>query len=283
MSITVIALTSAQLAALLADPAQLDGMPVLAGAAPPEFLLRAAPADLALFAFVSASPPQVIGSAMLKRRPEAGRVEIGYGVADAARGKGVATAAVRQLMAHAFADAGVREVYAETAVDNTASRRVLEKAGFSHIGQRDSDEDGRVDRWSLARANPPPVRIIGLGYVSVYVADVPAAVAYYTRVFGPQAAEDARKAFVGWRMGTTWLTVFPSRAGTDPAGNPRNAEFAVQVATPAEVDRLHTMLIEAGARTVMAPADTVMYESMRYCCVDDPFGMRIDVYCPLSP
>ena len=84
-------------------------------------------------------------------------------------------------------------------------------------------------------------------------------------------------------MGTTWLTVFPSRAGTDPAGNPRNAEFAVQVATPAEVDLLHTTLTAAGARTVMAPADTVMYEPMRYCCVDDPFGMRIDVYCPIGP
>ena len=283
MSITVVALSPAQLTSLLADPSQLDGMPVLAGAAPPEFLLRAASADLALFAFVSASPAQVVGSAMLKRRPEAGRVEIGYGVADAARGKGVATAGVGQMVARAFADAGVREVYAETAVDNPASRRVLEKAGFSHIGQRDSEEDGRVDQWSLTRANPPPVRIIGLGYVSVYVADVPAAVAFYTRVFGPPAAEDARNAFVGWRMGTTWLTVFPSRAGTDPAGNPRNAEFAVQVATPAEVDLLHTTLTAAGARTVMAPADTVMYEPMRYCCVDDPFGMRIDVYCPIGP
>jgi ribosomal protein S18 acetylase RimI-like enzyme len=152
MSITVTALTSAQRASLLADPAQLDGMPVLAGAAPPEFLLRAASADLALFAFVSASPPHVVGSAMLKRRPEPGRVEIGYGVAESARGKGVATAAVRQVMARAFADPGVDEVYAETAVDNTASRRVVEKAGFSHVGQRASEEDGRVDQWLLSRA-----------------------------------------------------------------------------------------------------------------------------------
>ncbi len=130
-------------------------MPVLAGAAPPEFLLRAAPADLALFVFVSAAPAQVVGSAMLKRRPEAGRVEVGYGVAESAWGRGVATAAVRQLVAHAFADAGVREIYAETAVDNQASRRVVEKVGFSHIGQRDSAEDGWVNQWLLTRAEAP--------------------------------------------------------------------------------------------------------------------------------
>lgn len=151
MILTLISLDPAKCASLLADPSQLDGMPVLAGAAPPEFLLRAPPADLALFGFVWAPPAQVIGSAMLMRRPEAGRVEIGYGVADAARGKGVATAGARQMVARAFADPGVREVYAETAVDNTASRRVVEKAGFSHIGQRETEEDGRVDYWVIAR------------------------------------------------------------------------------------------------------------------------------------
>jgi RimJ/RimL family protein N-acetyltransferase len=163
--ISVIALTPAQLASLLADPSQLDGMPVLAGAAPPEFLLRnaleaarrPAPADLALFAFVSESRAQVVGSAMLMRRPEAGRIEIGYGVSESARGKGVATAAVRQLVARAFVDPDVGEVYAETAVDNPASRRVIERAGFSHIGQRESEDDGRVDQWLIAR----PSSVIG--------------------------------------------------------------------------------------------------------------------------
>ena len=140
---------------------QLDGLPVLAGAAPPEFLLRAAPVDLTLFAFVSDSPPQVVGSAMLKRRPEAGRVEIGYGVAESARGNGVATAAVRQLVARAFADPDVGEIYAETAVDNIASRRVVEKAGFSHAGQRESEEDGRVDQWMLTRVDLPGRRGAG--------------------------------------------------------------------------------------------------------------------------
>jgi hypothetical protein len=25
-----------------------------------------------------------------------------------------------------------------------------------------------------------------------------------------------------------------------------------------------------------------MYEDMRFSCVDDPFGVRIDIYCPLD-
>lgn len=164
MSLSIVALSAAQLASLLADPTRLGDLPVADGAAPPEFLLQAAlealrrpaPADLALFAFISASPAQIVGSAMLKRRPETGRIEIGYGVAESARGKGVATAAVRQLMTRAFADPGVSEVYAETAVDNLASRRVVEKAGFQHIGQRDSDEDGRVDQWVTSRTVGAP-------------------------------------------------------------------------------------------------------------------------------
>ncbi len=30
----------------------------------------------------------------------------------------------------------------------------------------------------------------------------------------------------------------------------------------------------------MPPDDTKIYEPMRFACVDDPFGVRIDVYCP---
>jgi hypothetical protein len=29
----------------------------------------------------------------------------------------------------------------------------------------------------------------------------------------------------------------------------------------------------------MAPKDTRMYEAMRFCAVDDPVGIRIDVFC----
>ena len=76
--------------------------------------------------------------------------------------------------------------------------------------------------------------------------------------------------------------MFPGKAGHFPENNPRNAEFAIQVATPAEVDILHRVLIEAGSQQCMPPQDTTMYEFMCYCCVDDPFGVRIDVSCPID-
>lgn len=136
-----------------------------------------------------------------------------------------------------------------------------------------------------ATPTPPdhrPFRIVDLNYVSLYVQDLPAAIAFYSQVFGPPEVVDERKAVHGWRMGATWLTLFPGSAGTGQGGNPANAEFAIRVSSVHEVDVLHRALVEAGAREYMAPEDTVMYEPMRFACVDDPFGVRIDVYCPID-
>jgi hypothetical protein len=59
-------------------------------------------------------------------------------------------------------------------------------------------------------------------------------------------------------------------------------EFAIQVASPEEVDRLHQAFVSAGAKNSWTPEDTRMYEPMRFSAVDDPFGVRIDIYCPLD-
>ena len=59
-----------------------------------------------------------------------GEVEIGYGLAAPFRGRGLGTAMVKLLAAWARAQPGVRKVVALTDVDNVASRRALERAGF---------------------------------------------------------------------------------------------------------------------------------------------------------
>jgi predicted 3-demethylubiquinone-9 3-methyltransferase (glyoxalase superfamily) len=82
-------------------------------------------------------------------------------------------------------------------------------------------------------------------------------------------------------MGSTWLTVFSSKDGTKVGNNPQNAEFAIQVSAPEEVDALYEALIAAGGKEGWEPSDTSMYEEMRFAYVDDPFGMRIDIYCLL--
>lgn len=127
-----------------------------------------------------------------------------------------------------------------------------------------------------------PFTIISLNYVSLYFDDLPAAIAYYTAVFGEPETAVAENELYGWRMGNTWLTLFSNKIGTDKARNPANAEFAIQVSTPEEVDILHQLLIEAGGKDCWTPEDTEMYDPMRFSCVDDPFGVRIDVYCPIE-
>lgn len=124
--------------------------------------------------------------------------------------------------------------------------------------------------------------ILTLNYVSFYLKDLEDAVDFYSRVFGPPQSVDEKLRIYGFRMGTTWLTLLPSRAGTHPDSNPRNTEFAIQVASVEEVDRLYAEFIAAGARECRSPRNTSMYEPMRFSCVDDPFGVRIDVYCLLD-
>src|SRR5258707_5039360 len=113
--------------------------------------------------------------------------------------------------------------------------------------------------------------------MSLYVRDLMAGVTFYSKVFGPPEYDENGEVY-GWRMGSTWLTVFPASAGPCSDADPRNTEFAIQVRTPAEVDALHQALLDAGAKKCMAPRDTKMYEPMRFACVDDPFRVRIDVY-----
>jgi len=62
------------------------------------------------------------------------RAEIGYWLAKDYRGRGLATAAVRVMVRHAFQDLGLRRIEATSASRNLASHRVLEKAGFIREG-----------------------------------------------------------------------------------------------------------------------------------------------------
>jgi ribosomal-protein-alanine N-acetyltransferase len=67
-------------------------------------------------------------------------VEIGYGLVTEARGRGVATEALRALLAQTDA-AGIR-VRASVEPENAPSIRVLAKCGFTVL--RGSDEDGNL-------------------------------------------------------------------------------------------------------------------------------------------
>jgi [ribosomal protein S5]-alanine N-acetyltransferase len=73
---------------------------------------------------------------LLQGPPKDGAVELGFEIAEARRGRGLAPAATQAMLAEAFADDRVTEVIAHTLVERNASNRVLEKAGFQYTGRR---------------------------------------------------------------------------------------------------------------------------------------------------
>jgi [ribosomal protein S5]-alanine N-acetyltransferase len=150
----------ADLRAVAADPLRLRDLQIEAGGLPPPAIVARAMIALdagrdalwhSFFAYVDAGLGAIVGSGGFKGPPVDGAVEIGYNTAIACRGRGLASEGVSRLVRIAFLQAGVSEVRAETALDNAASRRVLLKAGFRHVGQRASDEDGALDRWCRLR------------------------------------------------------------------------------------------------------------------------------------
>jgi RimJ/RimL family protein N-acetyltransferase len=70
------------------------------------------------------------------RPPEGGgpdEVELGYRLRESAWGKGYATEGARALIRKGFTELGVRRVVAQAMAVNSASRRVMEKVGLTHV------------------------------------------------------------------------------------------------------------------------------------------------------
>lgn len=87
---------------------------------------------------------EIVGLCSIKRPPEDGVIEIGYGIAPTQQNRGVASRAVGDIVAWARAVPHVTAITAETAPSNVASVRVLERNGFIRAGERLDDEDGLV-------------------------------------------------------------------------------------------------------------------------------------------
>ncbi|WP_052711481.1 GNAT family N-acetyltransferase [Elstera litoralis] len=77
-----------------------------------------------------------------------GRIEIGYGVAGRRRRQGLGTQAVAALVREAKADAKIRLLYAETAVMNEPSQKILRANGFHQSATRQDAADGALLCWS---------------------------------------------------------------------------------------------------------------------------------------
>jgi RimJ/RimL family protein N-acetyltransferase len=92
-------------------------------------------AGLGFWAAIEKSTGDFLGWFEL-RPPEGGgpeEVELGYRLRKSAWGKGYGTEGARALIRKGFAELGVRRVVAQAMAVNTASRRVMEKVGLTHV------------------------------------------------------------------------------------------------------------------------------------------------------
>jgi RimJ/RimL family protein N-acetyltransferase len=98
--------------------------------------------------FVIAVADELAGGIGLHLGQDIERVsaEVGYWLGEPFWGKGIATAALVHFSRHAFAAYGLTRIFAVPFADNHASRRVLEKAGFTFqcVLRRSAVKHGRV-------------------------------------------------------------------------------------------------------------------------------------------
>lgn len=93
---------------------------------------------------------QVAGS--IASYQEDGKPEVTYWLGKEYWGKGIATEALEELLAHHNQE---RPIYARVAKDNLASRRVLEKCGFNVIGEAKGFANARgqeIEEFLLERS-----------------------------------------------------------------------------------------------------------------------------------
>jgi len=107
-------------------------------------------------AIADATTDEALGRAVLTLRPQAGVAGIGYWIIPRARGRGLASKAVRLLSSWALKCAGVARVEAWSEPGNVGSQRALTSAGFTREGVLRSFlsyTDGRADAIVFSRTS----------------------------------------------------------------------------------------------------------------------------------
>jgi RimJ/RimL family protein N-acetyltransferase len=111
-------------------------------------------------AFAIVGEGDVLGLALAPRIDrETQTAELGYSVLAAARGRGVATEALRQLTAWAFDELGMVRLELLISVENAASQKVAERCGYVREGVLRSTyiKPGRredTEIWSRLASDP---------------------------------------------------------------------------------------------------------------------------------
>jgi len=115
------------------------------------------------YAFAITYDGKVIGSIGVFRKENVHRLtaELGYYIAEPYWGKGIVTEAVLQMCGFVFENTDIVRIFAEPYAHNTASCRVLEKAGFQFEGilRQNTVKNGQsFDMKMYAILKPPVIR-----------------------------------------------------------------------------------------------------------------------------
>jgi RimJ/RimL family protein N-acetyltransferase len=125
------------------EPPDLD--PAAVRAAIEDMLASRAYAGLVI---TDAVTGQLLGNAGLAPGPEAGVGEVSYWVAAGARGRAVATRAVRLMVALAW-ECGMHRVQLHARADNAGSQRVAERAGFRRERTEPAARVVKGESWDI--------------------------------------------------------------------------------------------------------------------------------------
>lgn len=106
-----------------------------------------APAMWGGYLAIDPAARRVIGTCAFKGAPVDGAVEIAYYTFPPFENNGYASEMARALTELAFASTAVHKVLAHTLPEDSASTAVVEKNGFTRVGEVIDPDDGRVWRW----------------------------------------------------------------------------------------------------------------------------------------
>lgn len=105
------------------------------------------------FAFAITLDDKVIGSIGVFRGENIHfrTAEMGYYIGEKHWGKGYMTSAVKQICEYVFKNSDIIRIYAEPFAHNTASCRVLEKAGFTYEGtlRCNAQKNGQIEDMKM--------------------------------------------------------------------------------------------------------------------------------------
>ena len=125
-----------------------DALPHPYGLADAEGFLNFLAQEKPEMTFAIATEAEAIGCIGLRRGVDVHRktAELGYWLGEPFWGRGIMTEAVRDFVRWAFEELDLNRIYAEPFEGNTASARVLEKAGFVREGRMRANalKDGKV-------------------------------------------------------------------------------------------------------------------------------------------